>query len=76
MKFITIKNHMDETVVINPKNITSMLMYHDNKAVMIYLGSQIVHTKFTDLQSAVDYVERAYNDRNAHAKSIKWEDAS
>ena len=73
MKFITIQNQLGETVAINPKRITSITMTHG--AVVICLGSQeFVFTKFTDLKSAVDYVERSYWDRENHAKSIKWED--
>ena len=74
MKFITIQNQLGETVAINPKNITSICYGLNNKTVMIYLGSEILHTIFKDLQSAVDYVEHAWWDRYNHAKSIKWED--
>ena len=62
MKFIIIQNHMDETVAINPKKITSICYGLNNKTVLIYLGSQIVHTKFTDLRSAIDYINQAYTD--------------
>ena len=73
MKFITIINHVGETVAINPQRITSIAMA--NGSVVICLGSQeFVFTKFTDLKVAVDYVERSYWDRENHAKSIKWED--
>ena len=73
MKFITIQNQLGETVAINPKRITSITMCRG--AVVICLGSQeFVYTKFTDIKSAVDYVERSYFDRDNHAKSIKWED--
>ena len=73
MKFITIQNQLGETVAINPKRITSISI--NNGSVVICLGSQeFIFTKFTDLQSAVDYVEHSYFDRDNHAKSIKWED--
>ena len=74
MKFITIQNQLGETVAIKPKNITSICYGLNNKTVMIYLGSEILHTIFKDLQSAVDYVERAYGDREILAKPIEWED--
>ena len=73
MKFITIQNQVGETVAINPQRITSIAMA--NGSVVICLGSQeFIFTKFTDIKSAVDYVERSYFDRDNHAKSIKWED--
>ena len=62
MKFITIQNQLGQTVAVNPKKITSVCYGLNNKTVMIYLGSQIVHTKFTDLRSAIDYINQAYTD--------------
>jgi hypothetical protein len=37
--------------------------YGRNKTVLVYAGSQIVHTKFTDLLSATRYIEQAAQDR-------------
>ena len=71
MNFITIENQIGVTVAINPKQITSISMIQGT--VVICLGSQeFVHTIFTDLEAAVDYVEHAYWDRKAHAKPIRW----
>jgi len=71
MYFITIENQIGETVAINPQRITSITM--NNDVVVICLGSQeFIFTKFMDLEAAVDYVERAYQDRKAHARPIKW----
>lgn len=58
MQFITIQNQMGEVVVINPERITS-ICYGLNKTVLIYLGAQIVHTKFTNLKAAIEYIEKA-----------------
>lgn len=62
MNFITIQNQLGETVAINPRKITSVCYGLNNKTVLIYLGSQLVHTKFTDLRSAIDYINQAYTD--------------
>ena len=61
MKFITIQNQVGEVIAINPERITS-ICYGINKMVLIYLGAQTVHTKFTNLKSAVEYVEKATAD--------------
>ena len=61
MKFITIQNQVGEVIAINPERITS-ICYGINKSVLIYLGAQTVHTKFTNLKSAVEYVKKATAD--------------
>jgi len=72
MKFITIQNQVGETVAINPKRITSIATAHGS--VVICLGAQeFVFTRFTDLKAAVDYVEKAWWDRENDGKSIKWD---
>ena len=73
MKFITIQNQLGQTVAVNPERITHIAIAHDS--VVIFLGNdEQVFTKFTDIKSAVEYVERAYFERENLAKSIKWED--
>jgi hypothetical protein len=62
MQFITIQNIVDETIAINPKRITQVC-YGLNKQVLVYVDNQIIHTKFTDLFSAVQYIEQAAHDR-------------
>ena len=73
MKFITIQNQLGETVAVNPQRITHIAKAHDS--VVIHLGNdEYVFTKFTDLKSAVDYVERASRDRAGwFSKEIQWE---
>jgi hypothetical protein len=58
MNFITIQNQVGEVMAINAERITS-ICYGINKSVLIYLGAQTVHTKFTNLKSAIEYVEKA-----------------
>ena len=73
MKFITIQNQLGQTVAVNPERITHIAIAHDS--VVMFLGNEErVFTKFTNLRSAVEYVERAYWGRKNHAKSIEWED--
>jgi len=69
MKFITIQNQVDQTVAINPERITHIAIAHDS--VIVFLGSgEKVFTKFTNLRSAVEYVERATSERSW--KEIHW----
>lgn len=59
MRFITIETERSGEVVINPDNITS-ISKSTNDSVMLSLGGyEVVYTKFTDVQSAVDYIQRA-----------------
>ena len=62
MQFITIQNEIGETIAINPKQI-SQVCYGHNKTVLVYVGKNIIHTKFTDLLAATRYIERAIQDR-------------
>jgi len=69
MKFITIQNQLGETVAVNPERITHIAVAHDS--VIIFLGNEErVFTKFTNLKSAVEYVERASSERSW--KEIEW----
>jgi len=69
MKFITIQNQRGEIVAINPKRITSITK--SQGTVSVCLGSQeFVHTKFTNIKSAVEYVELATEERSW--KDIEW----
>ena len=74
MKFITIQNQLGQTVAVNPERITHIAVAHDS--VVIFLGNdEQVFTKFTDIKSAVDYVEKASKDRAGwFSKEIQWED--
>ena len=62
MQFITIQNQIGETIAVNPKQITQICYGHD-KTVLVYVGSHIIHTQFTDLLAATRYVEQAVQDR-------------
>ena len=62
MQFITIQNQVGETIAINPKRITCICMGQNN-VVLVCLGDKTIHTKFTDLKSAVRYIEKAEVDR-------------
>ena len=69
MKFITIQNQIGQTVAVNPERITHIAVAHDS--VIIFLGNnEQIFTKFTDIKSAVDYVERATSERSW--KEIEW----
>ena len=69
MKFITIQNQLGQTVAVNPERITHIAVAHDS--VIIFLGNdERVFTKFTDIKSAVDYVERASEERSW--KDLDW----
>ena len=69
MKFITIQNQLGQTIAVNPERITHIAMAHDS--VIVFLGNEErVFTKFTDVRSAVDYVERATEERSW--KDLDW----
>ena len=66
MRFITIETEKSGDIIINPDNITSIsktVIQGDNgkwHRVMLSLGGyEVVYTKFTDVESAVDYIQRA-----------------
>ena len=62
MRFIMIETKQGN-VAINPQNITSIRHYiiggKTSKYVIINLGGVTLDTKFTDVESAVDYIQRA-----------------
>ena len=69
MKFITIQNQIGQTIAVNPKRITHIAIAHDS--VIVFLGNdERVFTKFTNIKSAVDYVERASEERSW--KDLDW----
>ena len=69
MKFITIQNQLGQTIAVNPKRITHIAIAHDS--VVVFLGNnECVFTKFTNIRSAVDYVERATEERSW--KNLEW----
>ena len=69
MKFITIQNQLGETVAVNPERITHIAVAHDS--VIVFLGNdERVFTKFTNIRSAVEYVERATSERSW--KDLDW----
>jgi len=58
MRFINIQTKWGEPVAINVNNITSIRMGNDS--VLIYTGAdKPIVTQFTDIEHAVDYVQRA-----------------
>lgn len=57
MRFINIKGYNDEDIAINVNNITSIK--RSGHYIIIVMGSDIINTQFTNIQSAVDYVQRA-----------------
>ena len=58
MRFIMITTQNNEDVAVNTSNITSIQRM--NGGVWILLGGDTpVSTKFTNIQSAIDYIQRA-----------------
>ena len=58
MRFVSILTKFGEPVAINVKNITSIRMGNDS--VLIYTGGdKPIVTQFTDIEHAVDFVQRA-----------------
>ena len=58
MRFVTILTKFGESVAINVFNITSIKMGNDS--VLIYIGGdKPIVTQFTDIEHAVDFVQRA-----------------
>ena len=69
MKFITIQNQLGQTIAVNPERITHIAVAHDS--VIVFLeNDERVFTKFTNIKSAVEYVERATSERSW--KEIEW----
>ena len=57
MRFINIKGFHDEDIAINVNNITSIK--RSGNYIIIVMGSDLITTQFTNIQSAVDYIQRA-----------------
>ena len=57
MRFINIKGFHNEDIAINVNNITS-IKASGNYIIIIMSGDSIT-TQFTNIQSAVDYIQRA-----------------
>ena len=57
MRFINIKGFHDEDIAINANNITSIK--RSGNYIIIVMGGDLVTTQFTNIQSAVDYIQRA-----------------
>lgn len=57
MRFINIKGFHDEDIAINVNNITSIK--RSGNYIIIVMSSDLITTQFTDIQSAVDYIQRA-----------------
>jgi hypothetical protein len=58
MRFITIKNYEGENLAINIKNITAIKQLGPYVAVCMS-GDTPITTQFTNVESAVDYIQRA-----------------
>ena len=58
MRLISIKNNLDQEIVINTEQICRI--YLDTAGVIITTGDDVnTATQFTDIMSAVDYIQRA-----------------
>ena len=58
MRFVTILTKWGDPVAINVNNIASIRL--ENGCVLIYTGGdKVITTQFTDVEHAVDYVQRA-----------------
>ena len=57
MRFISIKGFHDEDIAINVNNITSIK--RSGNYIIIAMSGNLVTTQFTDIKSAVDYIQRA-----------------
>ena len=57
MNFIQMTDLHGATVAINPLNITSVRIY--NATVCVILGPDQISTQFTNIEAAVDYIQRA-----------------
>ena len=60
MRLVRIETRSGEDTVINVKNITSINNWRNEGKISITLaGVQNVETKFTSLDAAVDFIQRA-----------------
>mgnify|MGYP001190788084 FL=1 len=58
MRFINIKGFHNEDIAINVSNITS-IKESGNYIIILMCGDPPITTQFTDIASAVDYIQRA-----------------
>ena len=59
MRFIAIETARSGNVIINPDNITSISKSEEQSVMLSLGGYEVLYTKFTDVESAVDYIQRA-----------------
>jgi hypothetical protein len=58
MRFVTIQTKWGDSVAINTNNIASIKV--DNGSALIFMsGDKPIVTQFTDIEHAVDYLQRA-----------------
>lgn len=57
MRFINVKGFHDEDIAINVNNITSIK--RSGNYIIIAMSGDLVTTQFTDIEAAVDYIQRA-----------------
>jgi hypothetical protein len=57
MRFINVKGFHDEDIAINVDNVSSIK--RSGNYIIIVMGGDLITTQFTDIQSAVDYIQRA-----------------
>lgn len=60
MRFIMIETERDGSIAVNPSSIASISRSTNNSIMISLEGSQPpIYTKFTDIPSAIDYIQRA-----------------
>tara|TARA_R100000908_G_scaffold64381_1_gene48136 strand:- start:1032 stop:1241 length:210 start_codon:yes stop_codon:yes gene_type:complete len=61
MRFITIKNQKNEIIAINTDSIGHVEFWSDSmhSCAVIYSNGKAITTKFTSIEAAVDYIQRA-----------------
>ena len=60
MRLITIENQKGETIAINANSVGHIEWWDGmHQCVAIYCNGKAVTTKFTSIEAAVDYIQRA-----------------
>ena len=61
MRFITIQNQHGEKLAINTDSIGHVEFWSDptHNCAVIYSNGKAITTKFTSIEAAVDYIQRA-----------------
>ena len=61
MRFITIKTQKNEIMAINTDSIGHVEFWSDamHNCAVIYSNGKAITTKFTSIEAAVDYIQRA-----------------